>query len=119
MSKFGNLRLYTLLIFLVLVAGGILVRLFSLQIIRHNSYAALAKDQQEVLEKLIPRRGEIFIQEKGNIWHPLAVNRTFQSVFLVPGEAKDKNEIAERLSPLVGLSVGKILDKLKDLQDPY
>lgn len=119
MLKFGNFRLYALLVLLVLVAGIIAARLFSLQIIRHSFYTALAEDQHEVLEKLVPRRGEIFIQEKGSVWHPLAVNRTFQTVFLVPKEVIDKNEVAQKLAPLVGISVEKILDKLKDPEDPY
>ncbi|MDD2753706.1 MAG: penicillin-binding protein 2 [Candidatus Portnoybacteria bacterium] len=119
MLKFGNLRLYTLLILLVLVAGGIAVRLFSLQIIRHSFYAALAEDQHDVLEKLTPRRGGIFIQEKGGVWHPLAVNRSFRTVFLVPKEVADKNKVAEKLAPLVGVAREKILEKLKDPKDPY
>ncbi|MBU2036709.1 penicillin-binding protein 2 [Patescibacteria group bacterium] len=119
MLKFGNLRLYTLLILLVLVAGVITVRLFSLQIIRHGFYAALAKDQHEVIEKLIPRRGEIFIQEKGGAWHPLAVNRSFQTVFLVPKEVIDKNEVAEKLTQLVDVPIAEILAKLQNSQDPY
>ncbi|MBU4142957.1 penicillin-binding protein 2 [Patescibacteria group bacterium] len=119
MLKFGNFRLYTLLIVLVLVAGGIAARLFSLQIVRHSFYTALAKNQHEVLKELVPRRGEIFIQEKGGFWHPLAVNRVFQTVFLVPKEVKDKNAVAESLAPLVDIPVEKILAKLKDPQDPY
>ena len=119
MLKFGNLRLYTLLVLLVLVAGIVIVRLFSLQIIRHGYFTALAKDQHEVLAKLIPRRGEIFIQEKGDVWHPLATNRSFQAVFLVPKEVVDKNEVAQELAPLVGLAAEKILAKLQDPQDPY
>ncbi|OGZ41472.1 MAG: hypothetical protein A3B04_03265 [Candidatus Portnoybacteria bacterium RIFCSPLOWO2_02_FULL_39_11] len=119
MSKFGNLRLYTLLAILVIAVGGIIVRLFSLQIIRHTFYTALAKDQQEVLQKLIPRRGEIFIQERGNVWQPLAVNRTFQTVFLVPKEVTDKNVVAEKLAPLLDIPLDKIIDKLKYPADPY
>ena len=119
MSKFGNLRLYILLAILVIAAGGIIVRLFSLQIVRHAFYTALAKDQQEVLQTLIPRRGEIFIKEKGNVWQPLAVNRIFQTVFLVPKEVTDKNTVAEKLAPLAGISLEKIIEKLNDPQDPY
>ena len=96
-----------------------IVRLFSLQIVRHGFYTALAKGQYEVLEKLIPRRGEIFIQEKDNAWHPLAVNRSFQTVFLVPKEVVDKNEVAEKMAPLINVSIAKILEKLQDPQDPY
>jgi cell division protein FtsI (penicillin-binding protein 3)/stage V sporulation protein D (sporulation-specific penicillin-binding protein) len=94
-------------------------RLFSLQIIRHNFYAALARGQHEVLQKLIPLRGEIFIQEKGNVWYPLAINRDYQTVFLAPNEVLNKEEVAEKLSPLVEISTEKILEKLQDPVDPY
>ncbi len=119
MKKLSNYRFYALLVILFLVAGGIVARLFSLQIIRHGFYTALAQDQHEVLAKLIPRRGEIFIQEKNNIWHPLAVNRDFKTVFLSPKEVIDKNEIAQKLAPLVEMAEDKILEKLKDPEDPY
>jgi cell division protein FtsI (penicillin-binding protein 3)/stage V sporulation protein D (sporulation-specific penicillin-binding protein) len=119
MSKFGNIRFYILLAFIMITTGCVLARLFSLQIVRHNFYTALARDQHEVLEKLIPRRGEIFIQEKDNIWHPLAINRDFQTAFLVPKEVEDKEEVAQKLSPILEISSEKILEKLKDPNDPY
>jgi len=119
MKKFGNFRFYTLLVFIFLITGCIVARLFSLQIIRHGFYTALAQDQHTVLKKLIPRRGEIFIQGKGDGWQSLAVTRAFQTVFLSPKEVTDKNDVAEKLAPLVDMSVDKILDKLKDPKDPY
>ncbi len=119
MLKFGNFRLYALLVLLVLVAGVIAIRLFSLQVVRHGLYTALAKDQHEVIKKLIPRRGGIFIQEKGGLWHPLAVSRTFQTVYLVPKEVVDKEVVAENLTSLVDVSTEKILEKLQNPQDPY
>lgn len=119
MLKFGNFRLYVLLIVLVLVAGGIATRLFSLQVVKHGFYTALAEGQHDVLEKLVPRRGEIFIQERNDVWHPLAVNRTFQTVFLVPKEVTDRDLVAQSLAPLVGVPAEKILEKLRDPQDPY
>jgi len=119
MKKLGNLRFYTLLIFVFLITGCIVARLFSLQIVRHGFYTALAQDQHEVLAKLIPRRGEIFIQEKNNAWHQLAVNRSFQTVFLSPKEVIDKKTVAQKLAPLVNIEEDKILEKLKNSEDPY
>jgi len=119
MKKLGNFRFYTLLTFVFLIAGCIVARLFSLQIIQHGFYTALAQNQQEVLAKLIPRRGEIFIQEKGGAWQSLATNRTFQTAFLSPKEIKDKNMVAEKLAPLLDISIDKMLEKLKDPNDPY
>jgi len=117
-KKFANSRYYLLFVLILVVAGCILVRLFSLQIIKHNFYTALAQGQHEVLAKLIPHRGEIFIQEKG-LWHPLAVNRNYKTAFLVPREVADKDEVAGQLAPILNMPVDKILEKLKDSEDPY
>ncbi len=104
---------------MLIIFGCVAARLFSLQIVKHTFYAALAQGQHELLQKLIPLRGEIFIQEKNELWHPLAINRDYQTVFLSPNEVLDKNEVAEKLSPLVEISQDKILEKLKDPNDPY
>jgi cell division protein FtsI (penicillin-binding protein 3)/stage V sporulation protein D (sporulation-specific penicillin-binding protein) len=119
MKKFGNLRFYALLVFIFLIAGCIVARLFSLQIIKHGLYTALAEGQHTMLEELVPRRGEIFIQEKGDVWHQLATNRDFQTVFLSPNEVTDKEAVAMGLAPLLEISEEKILEKLKDSEDPY
>lgn len=108
-----------MLVLLVLVAGVVAVRLFYFQIIRHSYFTALAKGQHEVLKTLIPDRGEIYIQEKGGAWRSLAANRSFQTVYLVPKDVIDKNEAAEKIAPLVGISAEKILEKLDDPDDPY
>ena len=119
LHKIRNFRLHFLFAIILIAFVCVFARLFSLQIVRHNFYTALARGQHEVLQKLIPRRGEIFIQEKGNIWHPLATNRDYQTVFLAPNKVLDKNEVAEKLSSLLDIPQEKILDKLKDPDDPY
>jgi len=116
---FGNLRYHILFILIVAIAGLVLVRLFYLQVIKHSFYTALAQNQHEFIEKLIPQRGEIFVQEKNNTWYPLAVNRNYQRVFLVPRDVKEKDEVAQKLAPLVEISPERILEKLKDPEDPY
>lgn len=101
------------------MAGGISARLFYLQVIQHGFFTALAKDQQEFDEKIVPERGQIFIQEKNDLWHPLAVNRDYQTVFLVPKEVIDKEKVAKSLSPLLEIPEEKILEKLQNPDDPY
>lgn len=118
-KKIRNFRFHFLFALIAVIFACVTVRLFSLQIVMHNFYTALARGQQEVLKKLVPLRGEIFIQEKGNAWYPLATNRDYQSVFLVPREVADKNEVAEKLAVLVDVPRDKILEKLKDPDDSY
>ena len=100
-------------------AGFIATRFFSIQILKHGFYQALANDQQNLSQVLAPQRGEIFIQEKDNVWNPLAVNRDLEKVFLVPREVKDKNEVAAKIAPLLQMEEGRILEKLKNPEDPY
>ncbi|MBU1102688.1 penicillin-binding protein 2 [Patescibacteria group bacterium] len=118
-KKFGNLRFYFIFFLIVLAAGCIAVRLFYLQVLKHGFYAALAEGQHEFTKKIIPQRGEIFIQGKNNLLYPLAVNRTYQTVFLTPKEIMDKNEVASKLAPIVEIPEDKILEKMKDPEDPY
>ena len=117
--NFSNLRFSVFFVLILAAAVCVLGRLFYLQALKHGFYSALAKDQHEFSEQIVPQRGEIFIQEKGGIWHPLAVNRNYQQVYLVPSEVTDKDQIAQKLSPLLGISESDILDKLKNPDDPY
>lgn len=119
MSKLGHFRFYLLLVLIVAAAGCVLIRLFSLQVVNHNFYTALAQGQHELSAKLVPRRGEIFIQEKEGGWNPLAMNRNFQTVFLAPNEVKNQQEVTEKIAPLTGISQKDILEKLADSNDPY
>jgi len=118
-KKFGNLRYFVIFFFIVGVVGCILARLFYLQVLKHNFYVAMAQDQHGFNEQIVPQRGEIFIQEKNDIWHPLAISRNYQTVFLVPKEVLDKNEVARALAPLVQIPEEKILEKLQKPGDPY
>ena len=115
----ANFRILILFFLILGAAGGIATRLFSIQVLKHGFYQALASDQHDLLQKLAPQRGEIFIKEKDGVWHPLAVNRNFEKVFLVPSEVKDKNEVAAKIAPILGMEEEKILDKLKNPEDPY
>ena len=118
-KKFGNLRFFVIFFFIFGVVGCILARLFYLQVLKHNFYAAMAQDQHGFNEQIVPQRGGIFIQEKNDSWHPLAVDRNYQTVFLVPKKVLDKNEVAGALAPLVQIPEEKILEKLQKPDDPY
>ncbi len=117
--KSGNIRFFIIFFFVLGTTGCVLARLFYLQVLKHGVYSAIAAGQHGLDEKINAKRGEIFIQEKDNIWHPLAANRDYPSVYLAPKEMKDINQVARELSLLIDVSEEKIIDKLKDLGDPY
>lgn len=114
-----DLRLQVVYYSVLLMLGFVLFRLFFLGVWQHDSYLRLAQQQHELEKKLAPQRGSIFIQGKNGIFHPLAVDRYYQKVFLVPREVKDKQKLAEKLSDILALSREDILRKLKDENDPY
>jgi cell division protein FtsI/penicillin-binding protein 2 len=117
--KSGNIRFFIILFFVLVITGCVLTRLFYLQVLMHGVYSAIAAGQHGLDEKIIAKRGEIFIQENAGVWHPLAVNRDYPSVYLVPKEIKDKKQVAKELASLIEVPEDKIIDKLKNLEDPY
>lgn len=117
--KSGNLRFRFASLLILVALGLVLIRIFSLGILKHDFYTALAQGQHQLLTELVPNRGTIFIGEKGNIYQPLATNRNYQNVYLVPKEVEDKNVAAEQLSSLLGIPREDILKKLEKTDDPY
>ena len=104
-----------------LVAGLIIARLFSLQILKFDYYLNLAQGQDEFYKKLFPKRGEIFIKDLStNEYYPVAVNKKFKYVYAVPKEISgDKEKIAEELSHILNLDKQEILRKINKENDPY
>ena len=67
----------------LLSLGVIVVRLFFIQIIEHDSWVAKADEQHTILETLTARRGEIYMMDKGE---PTAVvlNQTTYQIVIDP-----------------------------------
>ena len=61
----------------------IIVRLFFIQIIEHSSWIAKADEQHTILEKITPKRGEIYIMDK-NEPVPVVLNQTMYQVVIDP-----------------------------------
>ncbi len=87
-------------------------KLFFLQIIEHDFYAALARGQQGVFASGRGERGEIFFQ---NHDLPIATNGTFTYLYASPKEIpfSEKEETAEKLAEITSLEKNSLLEKLK------
>ena len=48
---------------MVLAVAVIVLRLFSLQVLQHGFYEALASGQHEIFQELFPTRGSIVVQD--------------------------------------------------------
>lgn len=115
-------------IIVFVIGGGILARLFSLQVLQYDKYSASAQNRQKFYKELFPKRGEIFTQDlsakrRGDEerYYPLAVNKEFQQAYLIPRDIpKDKKEeLADKLSALVGLDKEIIRQRIDKSNDPY
>lgn len=94
-------------------------RLFLIQVIQHDFYIALAEGRNNILNKLIPRRGEIYALDKYGVEAPLAIARQYSLAYAVPKEVDDPEEAAEILAQILELDKDSVLEKLKLKDDPY
>jgi len=106
-----NWRANLILFFIFLFAATILGRLFFIQIINHDYYAALARGQQTLLRSLQGDRGEIFFQ---NHQYPVATTKSYTLVHISPKEIPDeqKSETAQILSQTLKMNEASLLAKV-------
>jgi len=91
-------RLVVAIIFLLL--GALTYKLFLVQIRQCDLYTALAASQHQVYNKLKPDRGKIFFTETVNgqeKLYPVATNKDFAQLYVVPKDVVNPQEIAEKL----------------------
>jgi len=95
-------RIYSLMIIVFVLFTVIIVRLFQLQIIRHKEYSQIAKDQHFGAIDLPAKRGDIYVKDtnSGEL-SKLATNTTLDLLYVDPMVAEDKQEIADKLTPLI------------------
>lgn len=114
----GRKRVLLLIFFAFFIFFLIFCRLFHLQISSHEVFSFLAKDQHTIFQKLIPKRGEIFLNDK-NDKYPLAVNKETKMVYAVPKEIEDPEKISFEVAKILSLKAEEVLEKLKKENDGY
>jgi cell division protein FtsI/penicillin-binding protein 2 len=97
-----NIRLNILAVIIFIFGGIIIFRLFSLQILNHDFYSAMAAGQHEISESLLPERGKILIQEIGDssTLYPLATNQSLYQVYVEPNKVENSEELSEKLTDI-------------------
>lgn len=106
-------RLFVLYLFFVIFAAAIIVRLFSLQVLSYEVYKSLAENQRQLFQKLIPTRGEIFIQEgRSGKTVPVVTNVEKDLVFAVPPEITEKEKTAATLAKVLEVPKSEIAEKI-------
>ena len=102
----NNARLRFLSVVFILVAGIIVGRLFVLQIMKGQFYLAMAADQHELYDKLIPERGSIYVAEKAGdkeTLFPIVTNQPLYKLYAVPSAIEDATSTAEKIMFMIGM----------------
>ncbi len=97
---YSNNRINLIAAIIFLLGASILWRLYDLQVIKYNLYAAKATGQYLSYSVLKPERGKIFIQDSGGDnekLYPFATNKDFALVYTVPKDVKNPEYTAEAL----------------------
>ncbi|MGZ4991000.1 MAG: penicillin-binding protein 2 [Methylobacter sp.] len=97
-------RIIAAFILILLLTSGLIVRLVYLQIVGHEHYSTLAKDNSIKIEPLVPTRGIIY-DRHGKV---LADNTQSFSLELIPEQISDLNDTLQRLQKLLNISDEKI-----------
>ncbi len=97
-------RIIAAFIVILLLTSGLIVRLVYLQIVGHEHYATLAKDNSIKIEPLVPTRGIIY-DRHGKV---LADNTQSFSLELIPEQISDLDDTLLRLKRLLNISDEKI-----------
>lgn len=113
----GRVRVF--FVALVLFGGVVVTRLFFLQVASHDKWVALAENQHNVSSELSADRGEVYIHDGEIDRYPLAVNREYKLVYVVPRDVIEKDAVAVELSRILNIDAGEIKDKLNRPNDPF
>lgn len=109
-------RSRALAIVLFVIVGIIVVRLFYLQIIQHDHYVALAKEEQLSRFDIPASRGLIYAKN-GAEPVQLVLNETVYTVFADPVTVTDKDKVVSTLNQIAGGNVRKGFDALLDKKE--
>ncbi len=113
-------RIYFLAFIFLTLFFVIFFRLFQIQVVKHDFYKALAREQHEFFEKTIPKRGRIFIKDKySDKLYPLAVNKELHLVYAVPKDIDDKEATAKKLSEILGMEEEDVFNIINKKNDSY
>jgi len=107
---------FNVLVFLIFFCFlAVIFRLFTLQVLKHSSYETKAIMQQQTTKEILPKRGEIFLQDE----YLVAINKDFYKVYAVPKDILEKEETAELLAPLLEIDAEIIKERIYKDNDPY
>jgi cell division protein FtsI/penicillin-binding protein 2 len=100
------IRVRVFRVFMVAVMVVIVLRLFTLQIMQHGFYEALASGQHEIFQELFPERGSIIVQDyQGDSEYKVATNNLIGFVYADPRRVEEPEETAKQLAWILGIEM--------------
>ena len=102
-------RIVSAFIVISLLTTGLIVRLMYLQIVGHEHYSSLAKDNSIKIVPLVPTRGMIY-DRHGKV---LAENTPSYSLEIIPEQVTDIDDTLQRLQTLLDVSDEEIVQYQK------
>lgn len=100
-------------------AGIVIIgRLYVLQVVGREKWVAMAEDQHTIAQALRAERGSIFLRD-GDLAYPIAVNREYKLVYVIPKLVEDVPATALALSSILEIEEEKIRERLSNRADPF
>ncbi|MBP9826972.1 penicillin-binding protein 2 [Candidatus Saccharibacteria bacterium] len=106
-----NIRLSILAGLLVLPVIAIGWKLFSIQVLRGKEFQAKATAQQLRQFEIPAKRGEIFLEDNGELY-PIALNNRLKYLYADPKLIPDPEKAAQELAPIINADAGKLKNDL-------
>lgn len=107
-----RINLFALLV--IVAAGLIFVRLFSLSYLKHEIFAKTAQSQYNNPAALIAGRGDIYATDLGDSSrHLVATNRSFWYVYANVNLVETPEDSATKISQILSLDRERVLSRLK------
>lgn len=111
-----RIRLWYVVLFVIMGLFG--VRLFYLQIIRHNYYKSAALSDQLKQYQVPAKRGTIYALE-GDQKVPIVLNQKLYTLFADPGYITNANKTASQVAAIIGGQASDYADKLQQPNTRY
>lgn len=116
-TKTIDSRLRSLGVVVIILMFVLLWRLFDIQVVKHNHYVSLAEGQQRFEKTEIAQRGKIYVHDSvvdDKAYYPLAFDVKKFSVWVVPNQVKNKEDVSKKLEGLLGISQNEIFEKINN-----
>jgi len=114
----NNRRISALVFVIAIIIVFVVFRLYSLQVISYASYKALADGQHTLFQELVPKRGEIFLKDKDNLY-PAAVNQQTKMAYAVPKEIENVPETAQAVASALQVDQSEMMARFSKPEDMY